>query len=194
MSDATQMISGLSSGIDWRTMVDQLINIERRTVVNVENQQSKLESQKDAWQELNTKLQSFKTAVAKLADEDTFLKFQTSLASSSSTAAGDIISVSVGSDGAIGTFSIEVQQLASSEKLSSATFSSTDRSHGHPGQYPHQNQSGQLWKRGFQCIGFHINDRNRPVSSGAHLQRYRNPGHLDSGCVVDGHCAVPWVC
>lgn len=32
MSLSTNLISGLSSGFDWRSMIDQLINIDNRRV------------------------------------------------------------------------------------------------------------------------------------------------------------------
>ena len=56
MSLSTQLVSGLASGFDWRTMIDQLIAVEHRRVDLVEDKKSEYEAQLSEWQSFNTKL------------------------------------------------------------------------------------------------------------------------------------------
>jgi flagellar hook-associated protein 2 len=72
MSLSTNLISGLSSGFDWRSMIDQLIAVEHRRVDLVENRKSEYESKLTEWQSVNTKLLSLKTAAEGLKDAEDF--------------------------------------------------------------------------------------------------------------------------
>ncbi|MBU4010061.1 MAG: hypothetical protein KJ882_04780, partial [Proteobacteria bacterium] len=56
MSSSTYQISGLSSGFDWRTMVDQLIAVEHRRVDLVSAKKTNYENKLSEWQSFNTKL------------------------------------------------------------------------------------------------------------------------------------------
>lgn len=136
----TQMISGLSSGIDWRSMIDSLIAIDKQQVTQIETQQTELESKKSAWQEISTKLASLQTSMKSLRDEDTFLQFKSSMSSSSSTDAEDLLSVTVNSTASSGSFNIQVNQLATNEKLSSVNFGSTDEALSLSGEFLLGNQ------------------------------------------------------
>ncbi len=135
MAGSTQMVSGLSSGIDWATMIDQLIAVDRNSVVLQENKVAAFEEKKAAWQSLNTNLSQLESAIAKLTDPDNFNLFIASLASNSSTDAADILSVSVDDDASVGTFDIIVNQTAANEKLSSTNFSSTSDALGLSGEF-----------------------------------------------------------
>ena len=125
MSLSTNMISGLASGIDWRTMVDQLMAIEHRRVDLVENQKSDYESQLSEWQSLNTTLLSLKTSAEALKDPEDFYLYTSTMSSDSVTYdAEDLLSVSTSTDAAVGTYTVTVTNLAQAQKLSSNPFSS----------------------------------------------------------------------
>ena len=85
MALSTNLISGLSSGFDWRSMIDQLMQVEHRSVDLVEKQKTEEESKLDIFQEINTKLLSFKTQAETLADSDAFNIFNSSLSTNSAT-------------------------------------------------------------------------------------------------------------
>jgi len=42
MSMSTNLVSGMVSGFDWRSMIDQLIEIEHRRVDLVQNRKSRI--------------------------------------------------------------------------------------------------------------------------------------------------------
>ena len=125
MTLSTNMISGLASGFDWRTVVDQLIQIDHRRVDLVEDSKSDYESQLSEWQSFNTNLLALKTASDAFKDPDDFQLYTAGMSSDSSTYdAEDLLSVSTSTSTAKGTYTIKVTNLAASQKLSSNPFTS----------------------------------------------------------------------
>lgn len=124
MSLSTNLISGLSSGFDWRSMIDQLMAVEQQRVNLVENKKTDYESQLTEWRSFNTKLLGLKTAAGNLKDPDDFALFTSTMSTNSSTfEASDLLSVTTDSDASVGTYTLQVTQLATAEKLSSSSFS-----------------------------------------------------------------------
>ncbi|GAX88902.1 flagellar filament capping protein FliD [Effusibacillus lacus] len=64
--------TGLSSGLDWNSLVNQLMEIERLPLQRMETQRSNYSSEKSIWQQINTKLSAFDTALADLKLDATF--------------------------------------------------------------------------------------------------------------------------
>ena len=125
MALSTNLISGLSSGFDWRTMIDQLIAIDSKPVELVEAQKTKYEEQLAEWQSFNSTLLSLKSSAQALSDPDDFYVYTSSMTSDSSTVdAEDLLSVSTSSSASPGSYSIQVSNIASAQKLSSSAFSS----------------------------------------------------------------------
>ena len=139
MSLSTNLVSGLSSGFDWRTMIDQLIKIEHRPVDLVENQKSEYESKLQILQSLNTKLLALKTKAVTLASSDAFNVFTTSLTTNSATYSGpDFLTVSTSTSAAPGTHTITMNansKVAQARKISSKSFASYDTALGLSGEF-----------------------------------------------------------
>jgi flagellar hook-associated protein 2 len=124
MSLSTNLISGLSSGFDWRTMIDQLIEVDHKRVDRVEEQKTEYKNKLSEWQSFNTKLLSFKTAAGELKDGEDFYVYTSNMSSdNSSVDAANILSVSTSSTASKGSYSITVSSLAVAQKLSSSSFS-----------------------------------------------------------------------
>ncbi len=135
MAVSTQLISGLSSGLDWRSIIDQLIAIEHRPVDLVEEKKSDYESQLSEWRSFNTKLLTVKTAAGTLSSETSFDVFKASTTSSSSTVdASDLFSVSTSSTASQGIYNITVNQIAQSERISSKNYSDAGTALGLTGE------------------------------------------------------------
>jgi flagellar hook-associated protein 2 len=129
MGLSTNLISGLASGFDWRSMIDELMEIEHRPVDLVEARKREYEEKLTEWQSFNTKLLSLKTAAEALKDSDDFSVFASSMSSDSSTvAASDLLSVVTSSSASLGSYSIVVSDIATAQKLSSKSL--TDISTG----------------------------------------------------------------
>jgi len=125
MSTSTFQVSGLSSGFDWRNMIDQLIEVDHSRVDVIENKKSDYEAQLKEWQSFNTKLQALNTAVDDLQDPESFNLFAASMSSNNPSYLGsDLLSVSTNAYANRGTYLIEVTNLATAEKLSSNPFTS----------------------------------------------------------------------
>jgi len=125
MTDSTSYISGLSSGLDWSSIVEQLAAVERKPIDLVEDRKEGYEEKLEAWQGFNTLLLSLKSASEGLKDTDDFFLYTSSMASDSSAVeAKDLLSVTTSSSAAPGSYAIQVNTLASAQKLSSNAFTS----------------------------------------------------------------------
>jgi len=126
MSMSTNLVSGLVSGFDWRSMIDQLIAIEHQRVDLVEDRKSEYESKLTEWQSVNTMLLSLKTASDNLSTESAFNVYTASTTSDTSTSASDRLTVSTSSSASPGMHQIRVDNLAQSNKISSNSYAATD--------------------------------------------------------------------
>lgn len=98
--------AGLNSGIQWDTLIDQLVNIEHRKVDIIINRRDKLVFQRSTSLEVNSRLASLSTALNRLRLESTFLSKQ-AISSDSSK-----ITAKANTSAAPGTYLISVEQLA----------------------------------------------------------------------------------
>ncbi len=125
MALSTNQVSGLVSGFDWRSMIDQLMEIEHRRVDLVENTKSDYESQLEEWQSVNSKLLALKTSAENLKDVEDFKVFTATLSTdSASVDADDLIDVSTSTDASEGLYTIRITNIAKAQKLSSNPFTS----------------------------------------------------------------------
>ena len=130
MSLSTNMISGLSSGFDWRSMIDQLIAIEHQRVDLIVDKKTEYQTKVSMLQSINTKLLSFKTKAGILASSDSFNIFTSSLSTDSSNySASSFFSVSTNTSAAPGTHTITMNSnssVAQARQISSKSFSTYD--------------------------------------------------------------------
>ncbi|MBN1380239.1 MAG: flagellar filament capping protein FliD [Deltaproteobacteria bacterium] len=122
---STSLISGLSSGFDWQSMVTQLIEIEHSRVDIISDKQAEYEKKLSEWQSLNTKLLALKTAAGNLKDVEDFHVYNTTMSTDSSTVdASDLLTVTTSSSASVGSYTMTVNSLAAAQKLSSGSFAS----------------------------------------------------------------------
>jgi flagellar hook-associated protein 2 len=120
----TAFFSGLSSGIDWRAMVDQLMAVDHRGVDLLSARKSQYDQRLSAWQEIRTKLLGLRTASEALRSRDGLGLFSARLYGNGPTAPERLVSASVGAGASEATHTIRVLQRAQAQKLSSAAFGS----------------------------------------------------------------------
>jgi flagellar hook-associated protein 2 len=124
-SSGTNSISGLVSGLDWQSIITQLKAVEHQPVDLVTAKQSDYQKQLSEWQSFNTTLLSLKTSADTLSSPDNFSVYTSSMTSDSSTVdAEDLLSVSTSSTSSPGSYSIQINNIATAQKLSSSSFSS----------------------------------------------------------------------
>ena len=121
-------VSGLSSGLDWESIISQLMELERRPVSLLETRQSRFQSQIDAFSSVNTKLLALKSQADALNKSDTFQ------AKSSNSSDETVVTATATASASIGLYSINVTALASAHKISSDTFSDSTTALGFSGQ------------------------------------------------------------
>jgi len=111
-------MTGLISGMDTESMVKELVKANSTKLDKVKQEKQKLEWKKEAWQGLNTEIYNF--FKGSLANLKTNGSFQTKTAKASDETK---VSVKAGSNGANGTHTVSVKQLASSAYLTGAEIS-----------------------------------------------------------------------
>ncbi len=112
-------LSGLASGVDTSSIVDQLMQLERQKVTKINNRQTSVTAHQAALKAVSDKLNALSTAAAALNDASTWKTAQTSTSS-------DTTRVTVAQlDGAgIGGHTVTVDRLASSAQHGFAYTSS----------------------------------------------------------------------
>lgn len=106
---------GSYSGID-SSVVDQLIEAEKAKGVKFTNQKTKIEGEKNAWKDVNTRLDSLFKKLGTLQEKETFFSRTVSSNLTVSTA----LSVSATDDAATGEYRIHIEQLAQSSRMTGA--------------------------------------------------------------------------
>ena len=135
MADPIGTFSGLASGIQWRDMVTQIVALEsKRTVDPLTTRRASLTNASGAWLEFQTVVGKFRDAAKAMRDGTVFSAFSTS-ASKSPTTGRDLVSVSADSTASPASYSIEVQQLASAEKLGGAVVATATTALGVNGAF-----------------------------------------------------------
>ncbi len=122
---AESAISGLNSGLDTASLISSLIALQRRPIDLVEAKKE-IENQKLAsFQELQSRLQTFKSVVTTLNTEARFLSTRGDFSNNSATDTNQVVTLDTTSQAASGTFSLTVNQLARESKLISEGFAET---------------------------------------------------------------------
>lgn len=110
---------GIGSGLNVNSIVSQLVNAEIQPAQNqINSQQASISAQTSALGTLKSLLSSLQTSLSTLADGSAFTQYT---ATSSDTSA---FSATAGASAMPGTYQIQVQQLATAQKLTSAAFAS----------------------------------------------------------------------
>lgn len=103
--------SGLASGMDTGSIIDQLMNLERIPITRLEGDKTWMNNRLSAFTELDTKLKSFLDSIDTLGDEDTLQQRSVKLSEE------EHLSASVSSEALAGTsYAVEVVSLAQAQK------------------------------------------------------------------------------
>lgn len=119
MSDRMR-ITGMYSGIDTESIIQQLVATKQTKVDNLKNEQKKLEWKQTAWQDLNSKIYSlYSKTLSNLRTASAYKSQKTTVSDNTKatvTANGSAIN---------GTQSLQIKQLAKSGYLTGAKLNST---------------------------------------------------------------------
>lgn len=120
----TISFSGLASGLDTATIIEQLMSIERRPIERLQAKVTKYQNAITMYNTLSTKFSSLKTAAAAL---DAFWEFNIKKATTSDE---DVLTASASYAADVQSHSITVQQLACAESEVSQGYAATSDSVG----------------------------------------------------------------
>ena len=115
---------GIGSNLDVNGIVSQIMALERRPLTVLDTKEAKYQAQLTAYGSLKGALSSFQSAVAALASPARFSAVTASFADTT------VATATASSAAAAGSYSVEVQTLAQSHKLKSATFAATSTTVG----------------------------------------------------------------
>lgn len=154
-------LSGVGSGFDWQTMLEQIRKVEENQYIKpLEHQKKKQEDILSVWNTMSSKLFSLLSTVQDLKDAGDFDVFTSSLTSSSATAPESLLAVNVGSGASRGRFDIQVTNLAKAEKLQSASVASATEATGWTGTITIKGHDVTLDGKSLNALRDEINSLN----------------------------------
>ncbi len=106
-------VSGITSGIDFNQLIEQLMQIERQPITRLENKKNEYNQKVSAYSELSTKLSNLMSALESLK---TTSSFYVRSASSDDTT---VVEATASSGASPGNYTINITQLAQSHKIAS---------------------------------------------------------------------------
>lgn len=116
---ATIQAPGVGSGLDVNSIITQLMDIERQPIDRLATKTSIINAQISAYGSLQSKISTFQSAMEGLSDTS---KFQVFTGSSNDES---LFTVAADSDAAVGTYNVNVVELAQRDKI--ATKAYTDK-------------------------------------------------------------------
>lgn len=106
-------LSGLSSGTDWEAIIQKMMEAARKPLEVQQQRQLALESKRDLWRDVQTRLGNLQSAINTLKLASTFD------AKNASSSDEKVLTATAGADAAAGTYSIVVSDVAKAQRVRS---------------------------------------------------------------------------
>ncbi len=103
-------LSGLSTGIDTSSIIQQLMKVESQRLTKYQSKLSKFQEKQTAITDLQSKLSAFKSTIYNISDTSKMKAFNTT------TSDSDVVTAEATSSASEGNHSIKIKQLATSER------------------------------------------------------------------------------
>jgi flagellar hook-associated protein 2 len=132
MSDPISTFSGLASGIDFRTLVDQIIAVESAPIRRIDRQIVDIGARSSAWGEFRGLVEDFESAAQRLRDGNVFGSRLTTVRGPTDPPAFTA-STRLGAD--VGSREVRVLSLASAERMAGSDFASRSEALGLSGSF-----------------------------------------------------------
>ncbi len=97
---ATLQMTGLASGLDTRTMVNKLMELERRPIYLKQQEIQKVEFEKKHWNEIGKQVKTFKSTVQDMSRDNVFRRKKSEISDEK------IVNVELGPSAKKGTYII----------------------------------------------------------------------------------------
>jgi flagellar hook-associated protein 2 len=129
--DSLVSISGLATGIDFRSLVDQIVRVESRRLDHLRARIARSQSERNAWGEVRARLVTLREKAAALGDGSAFDAFVTSMLGSNTS----VLAASASKSASPGRHTVRVLQTAQREILASDLFASRSAALGLSGAF-----------------------------------------------------------
>jgi flagellar hook-associated protein 2 len=116
--------SGISTGADWNSIINQLLAIERQPLDTLEVREAKIQQQISDYGLIKSAVDSFRSTVEGLTTSTGLAVFSTSTTDES------VVSVTADENAAVSNYDIVVNTLASGDKLASSAYADSDTAVG----------------------------------------------------------------
>lgn len=116
-------MTGLTSGLDTESIVNQLMSAQRTKQTKVENKKQKLEWKQEIWKGLNTKIYGFyKDSLSKMKYSSNYSTTKASVSDSTK------LTATASTKAAAGSYKVEIKSIASAQYVTSGKLSYKDSS------------------------------------------------------------------
>lgn len=116
-------VTGLTSGLDTESIVNQLMSAQRTKQTKVENKKQKLEWKQEIWKGLNTKIYGFyKDSLSKMKYSSNYSTKKASVSDSTK------LTATASTKAAAGSYKVEIKSIASAQYVTSGKLSYKDSS------------------------------------------------------------------
>jgi flagellar hook-associated protein 2 len=122
---AIASLSGINSGLDSSGIVNNLVALEARPIDLLISQQETEKDKLAAFQDLQSRLQTFKSVVNTINTESRFLSSQGEFSNNDPSSNNTVVDITTANTATSGTFSLSVNQLARETKIISQGFATT---------------------------------------------------------------------
>lgn len=109
-------VGGLASGLDVDGIINQLLSLERRPLIDLQKKIAAAEAKRAAFNDLNGRLASLRSATKAFDDDDLFHTRETTSSDES------IVTVTADADAPDGSHTVEVLQIATTHRLAAQGF------------------------------------------------------------------------
>ncbi|HET9454589.1 MAG TPA: flagellar filament capping protein FliD [Gemmatimonadaceae bacterium] len=134
MAEPIGTVSGLASGIQWRDMIDQIMQLEEsRTLTPLDAQMARISGESAAWRDYKAIAARFQTAALALKSADAFRALAARVATSPS--GRTLATVSASTTAVPGTYGLEVLSVARAEKIGGRVVTDAGAALGASGQF-----------------------------------------------------------
>lgn len=122
-------ITGIASGLDTDAWIEAVMALERRPITQLQQRKTTLQQQRDAWRDINTRLNNLSSRLSDLRLSSTFLN------RTATSSDANVVSVSAGTAATPGSYRIEVVQLAQAHRIASDRQLAADEAIGTSGTF-----------------------------------------------------------
>ena len=130
LPDSRPTFSGLATGLDTSALIENLLLIEREPLNRLEARRNDVADQQDLMQDLNTKLLALRDAAREIDNRGLFGSSESSdeefLTYKTESSDEDVLTATASNGATPGNLDLTVQQLASSGRQFSTTFTTAD--------------------------------------------------------------------